>query len=62
MTIVSAVVLLVLLTVSTGCARKIVLHPIDETDYFIQMKDGVEYHCFSKEYFNDVLMVQLEEA
>lgn len=49
--------LLLFSTVSIGCAKTIVLHPVDETD--IRM-DG-DWICMSQDYVKEVMKARLGE-
>jgi len=47
--------LLVCLTALTGCAKTIVLHPVDETDI---RQDG-EWICMTPDYIQEVMKARL---
>lgn len=53
----SLVILLSCLTALTGCAKKIVLHPVDGSD--IRM-DG-DWVCMSQEYVQEVMKARLDK-
>jgi len=50
-------VLLVFSTVSIGCAKNIVLHPVDETD--IKMEGN--WVCMTPEYIQEVMKARLDK-
>ena len=50
-------VLILLCLTSSGCAKRITLYPITDTDLYIKDNGDV---CMSEFYFNEVLQAELE--
>lgn len=48
---------LIALTILSGCARTILMHPVTDKD--IKMQDG--FVCMSPEYVQEVMKVRIEE-
>ncbi len=49
-----------LIVLSTGCASKIVLHPLTDKDIYTGKNAGDV--CFSQYYLNEVMKVKIENS
>lgn len=59
-TLLALFVCLTVLTAFNGCARKVILHPLDSVDYK-EEKDGdvVQWICLTPSYFEEVVKARL---